>query len=268
LRAARETPDVRFAAQNIQGPVRAVAAFLAAAVVAVVAPGSAEARLLKRLDYDSGNFGQWFQRQALPGGAKVIRSPRIQGRYAARFLVGPGDDPLGASGERAEVMAYTGERSGKVSWWKWSTLFPRGFTVGRHWWNVFTQWHHSGDSGIPPIQFAVDNYGRRPMLRLIVNGGHLYGDRGSFQRDYSLGPLRRGRWLTFVFHVKWSPQRRGGFVEVWRNGRKVVGLKRVPTLYYGRFVYVKQGFYRGPTGWSSVVYHDGMRRFSRKPALR
>jgi polysaccharide lyase-like protein len=115
---------------------------------------------------------------------------------------------------------------------------------------------------------VVDYYGRRPQLRLLVNGGRLLGCNPSSRRSYRLGRLRRGRWLTFVFHVRWSPYKRGGFVEVWRNGRKVLPLKHVPTLYAGTFVYVKQGFYRAPTGWPSVVYHDGLRRYSRKPRLR
>ncbi len=255
-------------AQNIQGPVRAAAAFLAAAILAGVAVGSAEARIVKRLDYESGNFRQWVAKQALPGRAQVVRTPRRQGRYAARFVVHPGDNPIAATGERAEVWSYTGERAGRVSWWKWSTRFPRNFTVGRHWWNIFTQWHHSGQTCESPVQFVVDNYGQRPKLRLLVNGGQLSGCNPSSRRAYSLGRLRRGRWLTFVFHVRWSPYKSGGFVEVWRNGKKVLPLKHVPTLYAGTFVYVKQGFYRAPTSWTNVVYHDGLRRYSHKPRLR
>jgi polysaccharide lyase-like protein len=133
---------VRFVSQDIEGPLRVAAAVVAAALVGVAASGTAEARILKRLDYESGNFSQWGAKQAVRGGAKVIRSPRRQGRYAARFVVRSGDDPIGATGERAEVWSLTRERAGKSSWWKWSTRFPKNFRVGRHWWNIFTQWHH------------------------------------------------------------------------------------------------------------------------------
>ena len=82
---------------------------------------------------------------------------------------------------------------------------------------------------------------------------------------WNLGPLTRGRWLTFVFHVRWSPNRNDGFVEVWRNGKKVLPLKRIPTIFAGHNVYVKQGLYRGHANWTSTIYHDGMRRYNARP---
>jgi hypothetical protein len=256
---------VRTFAQDIKGPARAAAPFAVAALLALAASATAEARVVKRLDYESGDFRQWVATQARPGGARIVRAPRSQGRFAARFLVRPGDDPIGASGERAEVWATTNERKGRTSWWKWSTRFPRGFRPARNWWNVFTQWHNSGDACQPSVSFVVDAFTRPYRLKLLVNAGSLNGCNASTQKAYSLGRLRRAKWLTFVFHVRWSPKRRWGFVEVWRNGRKVVRKKRVATLYYGQSVYVKQGFYRSPTSWTSVVFHDGLRRYNRRP---
>jgi Polysaccharide lyase len=264
LRRTTTPFNVRFA-QSTSGPLWAAAAFLVMALLAHTAAGTAEARVMQRLDYDSGNFRQWAEIQAVPGGAKIIRKPRRQGRFAARFRVEPGDDPIGATGERAELRALTGEAAGKVSWWKWSTRFPRGFTPARNDWNVFTQWHHLGRCGQPPVSFVVDGYRKPFRLRLKVNSGRLAGcDGGTTRRTYSLGRLRRAKWLTFVLHVRWSPTRRG-FVEVWRNGRKVLGKKRIPTLYRGYGVYVKQGFYRSSAGWTATVIHDGLRRFNRRP---
>jgi len=52
-----------------------------------------------------------------------------------------------------------------------------------------------------------------------------------------------------------------GFVEVWVNGRKAVPKRYTATLYNGQSVYVKQGFYRNPSGRTHVVYHDGLRRY-------
>lgn len=166
---------MRIPAQDIQGPARAVAAFVIAALLAVAASGTAEARIVKRLDYESGDFRQWAAMQARPGGARIIRVPRSQGRYAARFRVRPGDDPIGASGERAEVWATTNERKGRTSWWKWSTRFPRGFRPAPNHWNVFTQWHNSGYSCQPSVSFVVDAYTWPYRLKLLVNAGRLNG---------------------------------------------------------------------------------------------
>jgi hypothetical protein len=73
------------------------------------------------------------------------------------------------------------------------------------------------------------------------------------------GPLRAAAALVATALAA------AGLVEVWRNGRKVVRRKHVAPLYYGQGVYLKQGFYRAPAGWTSVVFHDGLRRYSRRP---
>ena len=51
-------------------------------------------------------------------------SPAPAGRagMAARFVVRPGDRPVGSTGERAEVFKTTGEQAGVESFWKWSVV--------------------------------------------------------------------------------------------------------------------------------------------------
>jgi hypothetical protein len=234
---------------------------LAVAALAVCAP--AQARIAKRLDFDTGNFRQWSAMQAVAGGATIVRRPRHQGRYAARFRIRPGDKPIGGNNERAEVVAHTGEKSGVTSWWKWSTFFPRSFRPVPSGINVFTQWHHNGSTCHPPVQFVISPNLKRLQLR--VSGGRFNPATcwSSGGHVYDLGRLRRGRWLTFVFHVRWSPKQ--GFVEVWRNGKRVVRHSRVKTIYAGYTVNLKQGYYRRHASWSTVVYHDGTRRTTSRP---
>jgi hypothetical protein len=227
---------------------------------AAAAPAAAET--IQRLNYESGNLRQWTAVQALPGRASVVRRPVTQGRFAARFVVRPGDDPINSSGERSEVLATTGETEGVESWWSWATLFPRTFRANEGAWNVFTQWHHTGPTCPPPLSFVVSKEGPTSRLVLRVRGGSLPSDcEPAWQRDWTLGGLRRGRWYRFRFHVRWSADAGNGFVEVWVNGRRRVPRTSAPTLYPGQGVYVKQGFYRGPGSTSSVVFHDGMRRY-------
>ena len=82
-------------------------AVCAAAILCAAQPADAIITV-RSLDYETGNFGQWAGVNAIRGRATIVRSPRHQGRYAARFVVRPGDNPLpGASGERAEAYAWT-----------------------------------------------------------------------------------------------------------------------------------------------------------------
>ena len=142
---------------------------LSGALVAVTAP-PASAEILKRLDYDSGSFGQWTSVQrAAPGRVAIVKSPVRQGRYASRFIVKPGDHPV-PGGERAEVMWNSRENAGETSWWRWSTYFPTGFHPNLGGWNIFTQWHHTGPNCTSPIHFQVRHFQHRSQLELQVWG--------------------------------------------------------------------------------------------------
>jgi hypothetical protein len=223
----------------------------------------AGATILKRLDFESGSLRQWTEIQAVPGRVSIVRSPVRQGHFAARFVVKPGDRPIGG-GERAELYASAGERAGVESWWKWSTYFPTGFRPNRNSnFNIFTQWHHSGTSCTPPVRFDVDTSRSPIKLKLRVWGGRLDENTcgASYQRVWTIANLRRNHWYNFRFHVKWSDSRTVGFVRLSINGRVRVPKTHTATLYRGQSVYVKQGFYRGSSSLTSTLFHDGLVRY-------
>ena len=151
---------------------RTLALFSFLAVSLAAAAPTASAQVLKKLDFETGGFRQWTSKQALPGRIDIVPSPVRQGQFASRFTVKPGDDPV-PGGERAELMYWSHERAGKTSWWRWSTYFPRGFHPNGGAWNIFTQWHQTGDKCSPPVRFMVDKYMSPPRLRLDVWGGRL-----------------------------------------------------------------------------------------------
>ena len=82
-------------------------------------------------DFESGDLSQWATKQALPWGASLVGTPVRNGRHSARFEVRPGDDPINAKGERAELatrVADGGGFEGRETWYGWSTYFPRAST--------------------------------------------------------------------------------------------------------------------------------------------
>jgi hypothetical protein len=236
---------------------------LAAVAVAAVAPSPANAKIVKRLDFESGTLRQWTDVQALRGRITTVRSPVGQGHYAARFVVRPGDDPIGMGGERAELVWLSGEHAGVKSRWRWKTLFPTAFhPKANSAWNYFTQWHHSGYSCAPPVAFGVTTFTSRARISLDIRGGRLNVGNCSaaHHRVWTLQRLRRNRWYAFDFVVKWSPYRSRGYISLRINGRQVIRKTHAATLYKGQGVYVKQGLYRSPFDRTSVIYHDGMTR--------
>lgn len=240
---------------------RALALFALVAACGAVSARPASAQVLKRLDFETGSLKQWTSVQALPGRIDVVPSPVRQGQFASRFTVKPGDHPV-PGGERAEVVYWSGERAGKTSWWRWSTYFPKTFHPNSGAWNIFTQWHQTGDKCSPPVRFLVDKYVNPPKLRLDIWSGRLNtaNCRPQYEHSWYLGKLRRNQWYNFVVKFKWSGRRSHGSVRVTVNGKTRVN-RHVATLYRGMGVYLKQGFYRGDSSKTTTIVHDGMQRF-------
>ena len=205
---------------------------------------AASASVLWRGDFETGDVAQWTKIDGLSSRLTIVQAPARQGKYALRAELHQGD--VSSSGTRNELTLTSSQFSeveGNDKWYAWSTLFPLDFPAPDTW-QVFTQWHHSGCCGSPPVEFSV----RGETIQLVHDGGSniLWN-----------APLVRGVWHDFAVHVYWSSS--NGYVELYYDGQKVLDRTAVQTLYPGEYAYLKQGLYRdasiAPVG---VVYHDGM----------
>lgn len=196
-----------------------------------------------RGDFETGDISQFTRAQMVSADRlQVVSSPVRQGRYALKVTVRQGDNPIGASGNRNELVRLTHEPAGSEYFYRWSTMFAPDFPAPATW-QLFAQWHHDGDSGSPPVEFVVNN-GR---LLLYCSGTTVWS-----------APLVRGAWQDFIFHAKWSSNPSVGFVELYHNGQLVLPRRYCATQFPGMLNYLKTGLYRNstiaPTG---VLYHDG-----------
>jgi hypothetical protein len=97
-------------------------------------------------------------------------------------------------------------------------------------------------------------------VEFLVNGEelrmHIGGSPGI---TVWRAPLVRGVWQDFVFHVKWSPDPKVGFVELYHNGTLVQPRRYIATQYPGTLNYLKMGLYRNENiSQTGVLYHDGL----------
>jgi hypothetical protein len=234
---------------------RALFVLLVASLAPLVAAATAQAAETPqwRGDFDNGNLQQWDQVQDM-GADRVVLEKSIvrEGTFAARFTVKPGDHWEGLmGGERAEVARGVGEKEGMESYWAWSTYFPKSFRSDHNaGWQMFTQWHSQSNTINAGVSFQVDHE------RLVVR--YTGGPTGAEWKARDLGPLLRGQWTDFIFHVRWS-HGADGELDVWRDGRLVAAHAMGPNIASGFGTYVKQGFYRPPESWITTVYEDGMR---------
>ncbi len=220
---------------------------LAAAAALCLIAYQARASVLWRGDFESNDLLQWSSVDGLTSRLTVVSSPVRQGSRALRVELRSGD--FASNGNRNELVRQVPETEGMDRYYAWSTLFDASYPIENKW-QVFTQWHHSGCCGSPPLEFDV-------------NGQTLSLDRnppsnsGTVELWSTL--LVRGVWHDFVMHVIWSSNPDLGFIELWYDGQKVIEGKAVQTLFPGQVNYLKQGLYRDSSiSAVGVVYHDGM----------
>jgi Polysaccharide lyase len=206
----------------------------------------AQAEVVWRGDFETGDLSQWTKsQQVAPDRMQVVQSPVRQGKYALRVEVRQGDDPLNASGDRAELVWSPVETEGNDRYYSWSTMWAPDFPSEKTW-QAFTQWHHTGDTGTPPFE-------------MYVNGETMYLAIGPDETVLWTHPLERGAWHDFILHVKWSSDPGVGFVELWYDGQQELRKTSGQTMFPGQDNIMKQGLYRNKTiSEVGVLYHDGM----------
>jgi len=189
-----------------------------------------------------------------------LRAQRIGGRDALRVLVKPGDSPT-RSGERTEMVydqASTRGYEGQTVTYTWSTRFPSGFGyVASSTWNLFAQWHETEPDGCHPnLALQINAKKATPVLRLQTRGGSLDAStcEPQFTPSWDFADLRFDHWYDFSLRVRWSADPTVGFVELSVDGKPAVTRKTTATLYPGQGVYFKQGFYRAPSAFDSLLY--------------
>ena len=211
-------------------------------------------------DFETGDFSQWGTCQTATvnsgcaGFARGDRTMRIvtddvrQGRYAAQFDLRPGDVPDFGGGERAEVQSDASGavvHEGDERWYQWSMKFPADFENPTGVWFIVMQWH--AGRGSPPLAINISNDGT-----VDIGGDGLKGEPRR-----TIGPVRRGEWVDYTLHVKFSRDRSGGFVEAWENDEQTVPRTARASMTSDEN-YLKQGIYRD-SGPATSVRIDGLR---------
>ncbi|WP_141327583.1 polysaccharide lyase, partial [Myxococcus sp. AB025B] len=221
-------------------------AFLRLAALVLLVPPLASAEVVWKGDFETGNISQWTRSQSVANSRLQVVSDVVrEGRYALKATVRQGDDPIGASGNRNELLYISEEKAGSTYFYKWSTMFPSNYPISDGW-QVFAQWHQEGCCGSPPLEFFV----KGDQMHLRVGGAD-----GDIPWK---GPLNKGQWHDFILQVKWSSNAKVGFVQLWHNGKLVLPKTMGATQFGKEMNYLKLGLYREDSiRPEASVYHDG-----------
>jgi len=205
-------------------------------------------------DFEGGDLGKWGSCQGagvngdcagltVSDGMGVGQDP--ERGMVAQFRITDGKEAE-MGGERSEVRDSgpgTSVQEGDHRWYSWSMKFPEDFPEPDGGYYIVMQWHQSNDSGSPPL--ALD----------VSKGTIDIGGDGVEAPRQTVGRIRRGEWVNYVLHAKFSQS--DGFVEAWENGQQTVQKTSRPTMTDGEN-YLKMGIYRDPdaTGDAEVWFDD------------
>lgn len=217
-------------------------------------------------DFEKGDLSAW----RISGNAPTTTAfPVRAGKYAMKTTLDRNKDKVPY---RTEVSG-PGSQVGKEYWYGFSIFLPDGYITDNVW-EIVAQWH-----GVP--DFDIGETWRNPVMALSTNGGRwtllnrwdakantfAEGKRkyGGTKR-YDLGKYRTGVWTDWVVHVKWS-YHQDGFLEVWKDGKKIVHQEGPNAFNDKKGPYFKMGIYKGwknPQKPSDAVarrllYHDEFR---------
>ncbi len=223
----------------------------------------------------------WLAPQPSPPGDRLVRvsSPVRKGSYSLKVTVKSGDN-YGSSGERAEVFGMYGpdgkqifenEASG-TQFYTISVYLPLDFKSPSSSWGSFQQLH-SNDiyNSYPSFAIgALDTY----YVQMISGDLNALNDpKKSHTVKYPIGALQRGKWVDFVWKIKFA-KTFTGTVDVWRriegetSFTQVLSIANIPTLSFNSTVsggavldaYWKTGYYTSAETFTRVIYIDSNTR--------
>ncbi|MBY4207232.1 heparin lyase I family protein [Rhodococcus fascians] len=151
--------------------------------------------------------------------------------------------------ENTATKDKSGAQEGLTSTYNWSTKIDRieAITPGFGW-LIFTQWHQELNRCPPNVAFRIiqSPIESNPTLQVETRGGDLNKDtcRSEDQSSTRLGEAITGRWFQLSVKIEWSAHRTKGKITVLLDGRQLIKLVNVATLYTGMDAYLKQGVYR------------------------
>lgn len=195
----------------------------------------------------------WSHDKFEEGAVKIQSEIVRKGKSAVQIVIHKGDrieqgDANSKTSERDELLERKefGPMEDEGYSYAFSMFIPNGFPIvpTRL---VLAQWKQNEEND----NALINN----PILALRYVNGELFITLQTTEkrnRIYSTREDVRGKWIDFVFHVKFTREEKG-FVKVWMNEKQIVDYKGV-TAYSEKYNYPKPGHFYFKMG----LYRDRM----------
>lgn len=153
-------------------------------------------------------------------GFKLTSDPLFQGAKVARFELRD-TDPSVSGGTRAEAK-YPPSANTNI-WYSYAIYFPSKYYKYDSKPEIISQWHQGS--------------GENPSISLIIRYDNMYLEirpDPNTKTQYSLGPVVKDKWQTFVFHIN-HLHSSSGITEFWKDGVKLFSKKGANAYDYSKY---------------------------------
>lgn len=197
-------------------------------------------------NFETGDFSQYLEVQAIPERATIVKSPDPvgEGTYAARFERREGDE-LKAGSNRSEIVPAREFHAGETLYFRHLLYLPYASIDWKHF-LILCQWHDSSP-GSPPLSLQTFEEGGVKKLRIGS------GDQSSIYYEFNVPG--NAQWFELVYRISFGIN---GSIEVWLNGKSLGEVDGINTLGTEPTNW-KLGNYRSSEAeGTTVVYQDGV----------
>lgn len=208
-------------------------------------PISPTPKLLFTDTFSNGISGEWDREASRSYSIQTDSSGRSGN--AVRFELRRSDPDV--HGSKRSELALNPIPANSEMWYGFSAKLAPDWKDDPSSFEIVAQWHE-----IPDWNLGED--WRSPPLSLSVRGGNIW--RISNRWDTKAltinntpegtanlweGKYEPGKWVDWVFHVKWS-HRTDGLIQVWKNGQQIVNRTGPNTYNDQTGPYFKMGIYK------------------------
>ncbi|HEY4109096.1 heparin lyase I family protein [Puia sp.] len=217
----------------------------------------------------TADFSKWSEEICRPTALTISSEiPARKGKTSARFEFAKSDVTSYNGYVRAEI--HQDSPPDAENWYGFSSYLPTDF-VKDPMAEKIAQWHEIPDWDLgenwrsPPISLGIQN--DRYTLQILWAAAKVNtNDTKDGEKDIDLGPVDKGKWNDFVFHIKFS-YKSDGILEIYKNKVKIFSLYGPNSFNDENYPYFKVGIYKWTwNGWASyspeskrVLYVDEVR---------
>lgn len=236
-----------------------------------------------RENFESGNLDKWADIEtALPENVQIVPSPTEPDNLVLKTRLSRSDGIVAGS-KRTEVKKEGAGVLGAQMWYSFDIFVPDDYVFDTTY-EVVAQWHIGPDDTLgeiwrsPPLSLRTFGSDWCISIRSDPKPLTIENDprpEGTVIDRRPIAKIERGKWVSWVFHVKWSCHS-DGILEIWKDNVNI--FNRYDSNMYNdqSSLFMKVGIYKPPytseTNYGVTeyreLYYDNVNIFYNDDAIR